>query len=196
MMSTLRSILIFRKMKVTAKQAMAVYKEAELIYSLQQVEQALDTMAWEIRSRISGSNPIVLCVMKGGLASAGRLILCLDFPLRLDYLHATRYREETSGGELHWIKQPDEALEEQTVLIVDDIFDEGITLAAIADLCHQRGAKAVYSAVLVEKKIQRGTGFRPDFIALEVEDRYVFGYGMDYKGYLRNVPGIYAVTDI
>ena len=90
----------------------------------------------------------------------------------------TRYRGETSGGELHWIKQPDEALEEQTVLIVDDIFDEGITLAAIADRCQQKGAKAVYTAVLVEKKIQRKIGFRPDFIALEVEDRYVFGYGM------------------
>ena len=75
-------------MEVTAKQAMAVYKAAEHIYSLQQVEQALDTMAWEIRSRISGSNPIVLCVMNGGLAPAGRLILRLDFPLRLDYLHA------------------------------------------------------------------------------------------------------------
>ena len=181
-------------MATTADQAMAVYKEADLIYSLQQIEQALDAMAREISSHISETNPIVICVMNGGLAPAARLILRLDFPLRFDYLHATRYRGETSGGALHWIKRPCESLKGQVVLIVDDIFDEGITLAAIADLCQKEGAKAIYSAVLVEKKIQRSVEFRPDFIALEVENRYVFGYGMDYKGYLRNVPGIYAVA--
>ena len=182
-------------MNVSAEQAMAVFKGADLIYSLQQVEQALDAMAWDISSRMSGSNPIVLCVMNGGLAPAGRLILRLDFPLRLDYIHATRYRGEITGGDLHWIKQPSEPLVGQTVLLVDDIFDEGITLAAIAALCQAKGAKAVYSAVLVEKRIERSVEFRPDFIALEVENRYVFGYGMDYKGYLRNAPGIYAVAD-
>ncbi len=183
-------------MAITADQAIAVYKEADLIYSLQQVEQALDAMAREISSQLSESNPIVLCVMNGGLAPAARLILRLDFPLRLDYLHATRYRGETSGGVLHWIKRPGASLKGQAVLIVDDIFDEGITLAAIADLCQEAGAKAIFSAVLVEKRVQRRSAFRPDFIALEVENRYVFGYGMDFKGYLRNVPGIYAVAEL
>lgn len=182
-------------MPITAEQAKEVYKEADLIYSLQQVEQAIDAMAGEISSQLGGTNPIVLCVMNGGLLPAARLLLGLDFPLRLDYVHATRYRGETSGGELHWIKRPGESLEGETLLIVDDILDEGITLAAIVELCQKEGAKEIYSAVLVEKRLQRKNRFTPDFIALQVEDRYVFGYGMDYKGYMRNAPGIYAVAE-
>jgi hypoxanthine phosphoribosyltransferase len=96
---------------------------------------------------------------------------------------------------LEWIGQPSTSIEGETVLVIDDILDEGVTLAAIVDACRQAGAKAVYSAVMVEKLHDRGVGFKADFVGLTVQDRYVFGYGMDYKGYLRNVPAIMAVPD-
>jgi hypoxanthine phosphoribosyltransferase len=87
-------------------------------------------------------------------------------------------------------------LRDRTVLVVDDILDEGLTLAAIVDFCRQQGARAVYSAVLVEKVHDRkSAAVEADFIGIKVEDRYVFGYGMDYHGYLRNVRGIYAVSE-
>jgi hypoxanthine phosphoribosyltransferase len=123
------------------------------------------------------------------------LLLRLGFPLRLDYVHATRYRGTTRGGELEWIKRPRTSLRDEHVLIVDDIFDEGITLELIARHCRAQGARSVHSAVLVEKQRARQCDYRPDFVGLEVADRYVFGMGMDYKEYLRNVAGIYAVAD-
>ena len=182
-------------MPISAEQAAAVWSRAQLLHSHEAVETALDHMARRIQERLSGSDPLLLAIMIGGVVLAGQLLPRLRFPLRLDYIHAPRYRGETRGGELHWIQHPRESLANQTILLVDDILDEGITLAEIAASCQEAGAREVLSAVLVEKRHDRSNGFQADFVGLRVEDRYVFGYGMDYKGYLRNANGIYAVVD-
>lgn len=128
----------------------------------------------------------------------GNLLPRLDIHLEVDYIHATRYRGATSGGELSWRAEPSVSLEGRTVVIVDDILDEGVTLKAIIDYCYEKGAKNVLTAILLDKKKPRlveGVD-KADFCALDVEpEHYVFGYGMDYEEYLRNVPGIYAVAD-
>lgn len=182
-------------MKQDIEQINAVYARAEQLHSAGRVEQALEHLAAVIRSELGDKDPLVLCVMNGAVIPAALLLMRLDFPLRLDYVHATRYRGATSGGELEWINRARTPLRGEHVLIVDDIFDEGTTLELIALDCRAQGACSVRSAVLVEKRRARQCEYRPDFIGLEVEDRYVFGMGMDYKEYLRNVPGIYAVAD-
>ncbi len=182
-------------MAIDAKTAQAVYDQADLIHSEQQVEAALDRMAGEISQQLADSDPIAVCIMNGGLIAAGKLLPKLNFPLRVDYLHATRYHGQTSAGELNWLQRTHQELNNQDILIIDDILDEGITLKAIVDFCKEMGAASVHTAVVVEKKHDRSNGFKCDFVGLEVEDRYVFGYGMDYKGYLRNAPGIFAVSE-
>ncbi|HEC17754.1 MAG TPA: hypoxanthine-guanine phosphoribosyltransferase [Gammaproteobacteria bacterium] len=170
-----------------------VRAEADCLFTQAQVKAALDEMAEKISAKHHDNNPLVLCVMNGGLIVTGELLLRLDFPLQQDYLHATRYRGATRGGELHWLAEPRHNLKDRHVLVIDDILDEGYTLAAIAEHCRQGGAASVETVVLVEKRHDRKEGHRADYIGLEVEDRYLFGYGMDYKGYLRNAAGIFAV---
>jgi hypoxanthine phosphoribosyltransferase len=182
-------------MSINAIEAKAVYEKADRLYSLDEVTTAMKRIAGEITDLLQDADPIVLCVMNGGLIPTGDLLTSFDFPLRVDYIHATRYREQTTGSDLHWIKQPSEKLTGKHVLVVDDILDEGITLSAIVDFCRGEGAAKVYSAVAVEKLHNRSNGYKADFTALTAEDRYLFGYGMDYKGYLRNAPGIFAVND-
>jgi hypoxanthine phosphoribosyltransferase len=182
-------------MSAAAEHAAEVYRDADCLHDRVAVERALDDMAQAVRARLDGADPVVLVVMTGGVIPAAGLLLRLDFPLRLDYVHATRYRETTSGGELSWKRRHEVPLAGRTVLVIDDILDEGYTLQAIVEHCRREGAARVWSAVLVEKRHDRGIGFIADFVGLTVEDRYVFGYGMDYKGYLRNAPGIYAVAD-
>jgi hypoxanthine phosphoribosyltransferase len=174
----------------------AVLEAAECIYTLSDVENALDKMAEDITHKLKATNPLVLCVMIGALIPTGHLLTRLSFPLEVDYIHATRYRGTTRGGDLHWLVEPRNSLKDRTVLIVDDIMDGGLTLAAIMDYCKQAGAKAVHTAVLVNKQRIRepGVNFEPDFSALKTEDRYLVGFGLDYEEYLRNVPGIYAVA--
>jgi hypoxanthine phosphoribosyltransferase len=179
----------------TLAEALAVYEKADVLHPRERVEAALDRLAREITAALGDKTPIVLSVMLGGLIPAGKLIDRFTFPLELDYVHATRYAGATSGGELRWIAKPGSSLLGRTVLLVDDILDEGLTLAAIHQSCLDMGASQVHSAVLIEKNHQRKNGYQATFVGLQVEDRYVFGYGMDYKGYFRNAPGIYAVSD-
>ncbi len=180
--------------RIAAAEADRVYRASERLFDRDQVERALDGMGRAISRTLAATDPVVLCVMNGGLVPLGRLLTRLEFPLQLDYLHATRYRGDTVGGRLQWVRKNSTPLDGRVVLIVDDILDEGLTLAAIAAHCRKAGAKQVLSAVLVEKRHDRGNGFRADFVGLQVPDRYVFGYGMDYHGYLRNAPGIFAVA--
>ncbi len=170
-----------------------VRAEADCLFTSEQIEAALDRMAEKITARHRDNNPLILCVMNGGLIVTGSLLLRLDFPLEQDYLHATRYRGDTQGGDLKWLAEPKHSLKDRHVLIIDDILDEGYTLAAIAEHCRQASASSVETVALVEKMHDRKHGIEADYIGLQVEDRYLFGYGMDYKGYLRNVAGIYAV---
>ena len=151
-------------------------------------------MAMAIAGRVAHANPVVVCLMNGGVVPFGRLLTRLQFPLQVDYVHATRYGARLRGGELEWIAGPFMSPTGRTVLLVDDILDEGTTLAAIEARYRSDGAKEVYKAVLTRKDRPRQTAIDVDFVGLEIPDRYVFGYGMDYKGYLRNAPGIYAVA--
>ncbi|MDX1756362.1 MAG: hypoxanthine-guanine phosphoribosyltransferase [Marinobacter sp.] len=175
-----------------------VLAEADCLVPEPQVHAAIDRMANAITARLKDRNPLLFCVMNGGLILTGQLLPRLPFPVQAEYLHATRYRQETTGGILEWKLRPEQELKDRTVLIVDDILDEGTTLDAIADFCQAHGAAEVLTAVLVDKQHDRKArpGLKADFTGLEVEDRFLFGFGMDYKGYWRNAPGIYAVKGL
>jgi hypoxanthine phosphoribosyltransferase len=182
-------------MSITAEQAVEVFRASDCLHDEPAVGAALDRMAEEIRGAIAGRDAVALVVMNGGFIPAAGLLLRLDLPLCIDYLHATRYRERTSGGLIDWKRHHEVSLAGRDALVIDDILDEGLTLAAIVEHCRQEGARRVWSAVLAEKLRARAVDFAADFVGLTVPDRYVFGYGMDYKGYLRNARGIYAVAD-
>ena len=173
-----------------------VYEKATCLYTTQEIEVALDKMAIKIHQQLHDKNPVILCVMIGGLVPLGNLLPRLDFPLEVDYVHATRYRGGIRGGELHWKVRPSLDLTGRTVLVVDDILDGGVTLAAILAEMKTLGAAEVFCAVLVDKyhkRVENGLK-NADFVGLEVDDHYIFGYGMDYNEYLRNAPGIFVVA--
>jgi len=174
-----------------------VQAEADLIHSSEAVEAAIEKMGREITAVLSDKNPVILCLMIGGVITTGKLIPLLDFPLQVEYIHATRYQGETSGGDLRWIRKPAISLQDRHVLLIDDILDQGTTLMAIVEECKNNQAKTIHTAVLVDKQLNRERSFKKaDFTGVTVPDRYVFGYGMDYKDYLRNAPGIYAVKGL
>ncbi len=172
-----------------------VFDQADCLFSRTEVEAAITRMAVDITEKLADKNPLVFAVMNGGLVFCGSLLTHLNFPLESSYMHATRYRNTTSGGTLDWKVPPLQDLKDRYVLIIDDILDEGHTLAAIEEYCAANGAAKVYTAVLVDKIHNRKfrIGQKCDFTGLECEDRYIFGYGMDYQGYWRNAPGIYAL---
>jgi len=184
-------------MVLTDETLRQIRDEAVMLHGPEAVANALDRMAAEMTAALDGTLPIVLCVLNGGIIPTGRLLSRLTFPLETDYLHATRYRGKTTGDrEIVWLCKPHLSLQGRTLLLVDDILDEGHTLKAIVEYCRNAGAARVYTAVLVEKlHDRRVAGMSADFVGLAVEDRYVFGCGMDYKGYLRNLDGVFTLGE-
>lgn len=166
---------------------------AELIHSAETVAAAVRRVAGEITEKLAGTDPLLLCVMSGGVPFAGHLMTQLQFPLEFDYLHVTRYGQKTEGGELSWRALPATPVAGRTVLVLDDILDEGTTLAAIVARLQAMGAQACYTAVATEKLNGKKKPIRADFVALTVPDRFVFGFGMDVSGHFRNLPAIYAM---
>ncbi|EIC20152.1 hypoxanthine-guanine phosphoribosyltransferase [Thiorhodovibrio frisius] len=181
--------------KMTLETYQGVAERAECLFDRPAVEAAFDRMADALDQRLAALDPIVLSVMTGGVVTAGILLPRLRFPLRLSYVHATRYREGTRGGAMEWKYRPSDVIQGEHVLVVDDIFDEGITLQEVVNACRDDGAASVTSAVLVEKQRERACNYRPDVVGLVAPDRYLMGYGLDYKSYFRNADGILAAAD-
>ena len=164
-----------------------------------EISDALDALAIKLNKQLENETPLVLCVMQGGLVFAGHLIPKLSCMLEIDYIHATRYDDQTSGSQLQWKAYPAASLKNRTVLILDDILDEGVTLQSIIQYCELQGASSVISAVLLKKIHDRCvsddciSAALIDNFALTVEDEYVFGFGMDYNGQYRQLDSIYAL---
>ena len=174
-------------------------QNSELVHDGATLEDAIARMAPRIRDDFAGSVPLYLTVMHGGLPFAARLAMeigALGLDLEFDYLHATRYRGATSGGELTWKHRPATPLQGRRVLLVDDIVDEGHTLDAIVRWCREEGAADVRIAALAVKHHDRCVpGVAADYAGVDVPDRYVFGYGMDFQNQGRNLPAIHALHD-
>lgn len=180
---------------INAKQARMVLRDADLLFPATTVNDAIKQLATRISNRMRNADPLILVVMNGALIPASLIFVHMDFPFQISYLHVTRYHGATAGGEVQWVARPGIDIQHRTVLVIDDIFDEGHTLQAIVNELNAGGAAQVLSAVLVNKRHQRKVDLQVDFVGLEVPDRYVFGCGMDYKEYWRNLPAIYAAKD-
>jgi hypoxanthine phosphoribosyltransferase len=175
------------------QKAWAFLEESELVAGADEIESAVQRLAGEIRGKLGESYPLVLAVMGGAVVFAGQILPRLRFPLDFDYIHATRYGLATRGTQIQWRVSPSPDIAGRAVLVLDDILDGGDTMAAIREKLLGLGAKSFHCAVLVEKKLKIEKPIRPDFVGLPVADRFVFGCGMDAKGFWRNLPEIRAM---
>lgn len=178
-----------------AIKARQLLETADLIHSAEAVSAAVGRVAAEVSARLAEKNPLVLCVMTGGIIFCGQLLTRLSFPLEFDYLHATRYGPDTQGGKISWRSAPWTSVKGRTVLVVDDILDEGVTLAAVKESLRRMGADEVLTAVFTDKLNGKEKPISADFVGLTVPDRFVFGYGMDVDGAWRHLPAIYAMKE-
>ena len=171
----------------------------ECLHDAEAVRFAIDQLAVRIALDLADARPVVVCVMNGGLPFTAALLARFAFPLELDHVHATRYRrasagEHPRGGELSVRAAPTRSLADRTVLLVDDVLDEGVTLERLKTQFEEDGAARVRTAVLVDKAVA-GRTFAADYAALSAPNRYLVGWGMDHDGWYRNLRSIYALGD-
>ena len=181
-------------MNATAEEAWRILETADEICSAECIAVEVARMAREISAKLGERHPVVLAVMRGSVMFAGQLLPQLRFPLHFDYLDVTRYAG-TRGGNITWKVSPGTDVHGRVVLVLDDILDEGHTLAAIREKLIEAGAAEFSAAVFADKNIERAKPIRADFVGITLPNRYVFGFGMDVYGAWRNLPAIYAVKD-
>jgi hypoxanthine phosphoribosyltransferase len=177
------------------KRAWAFLENSDPIAGAEEVQAAIRRVAGEIEQRLASAYPMVLAVMGGAVVFAGQLLPLLRFPLDFDYIHASRYGDATRGSGVDWKVSPPGLAKDRVVLVLDDILDHGETMSAIRERLLGVGAKAFYCAVLVEKMLGMTKPIAADFVGLRIPDRFVFGCGMDAKGYWRNLPEIRAMKE-
>ena len=171
--------------------------DSEVLFTVEEVNAATSRVAREMCRDYADQNPLILSVMGGAVVFTGQLLPQLDFPLDFDIVQVSRYGDKTVGTQLNWRVAPRDNIVGRNVIILDDILDEGITLAAIVDLVKRNGAKTVACAVFCVKdygeEINNKKPLKAEYVGISVPNRFVFGYGMDVSGAWRNLPAIYAV---
>ena len=177
------------------QEALRLLEEAEMVCDAECVQREVARLAAEIGAALREEFPVVLSVMGGAAIFTGQLLPKLDFPLEFGAIEVTRYNNDIQGRQITWRLAPRDNVRGRTVLVIDDILDEGITLAAIRGKLLEMGAAKVYCAVFADKAIGREKPVRADFVGVTVPNRYVFGFGMDAYGLWRNLPAIYALKE-
>ena len=177
------------------QQAWKFLQDSDPIAGADEVQAAVRRLAAEIEEKLAGAYPLVLAVMGGAVVFAGQILPRLRFPLDFDYIHASRYGATTRGAGVEWRVSPPGLAKGRTVLVLDDILDHGETMSVIRQRLLELGAQAFHCAVLVEKMLDREKPIHADFVGLQIPDRFVFGCGMDAKGYWRNLPDIRAMKE-
>jgi hypoxanthine phosphoribosyltransferase len=177
--------------------ALSLLAGAELIFDEAAVQKAVDKVAQQLNQRFNPEDgtpfPLVLGVMGGAVVFCGQLLTRLKFPLEFDYMHVTRYGGKDQGGKIEWKVIPRSSVQGRTVIVLDDILDEGETLAHVKERLLEMGAAEVVLTVFADKEIGKAKPVTADYIGLSLPNKFVVGYGMDAYGYWRNLPGIWAI---
>ncbi len=182
--------------ELTPAEYATVVANSDVLFTRDDIESAYRQLALELDDIFEGALPVIVPVMMGGLIPVAGILRHLSIPHRLDYVHTSRYGHALSGSELNWLVPPSASLKGQSVVVVDDIFDQGTTLEAVVSKLRELPVKSITTVVLARKKHSRvKTGLRPDLVGIEVPDRFVFGCGLDYHGGLRHLPDLHAIAE-
>jgi hypoxanthine phosphoribosyltransferase len=165
----------------------------ELLISPDVIASKIRQVASQIDDHYYGEEITMIMVMKGAVCVTADLIRQLHIPVNLEYIKASSYgKKGAARSELKITGLDILALEGKNVLIVDDIFDSGNTMVTLVERVKEKNPKSIQTLVLLSKNIERKTKYRPDYVLFDIENRFVVGYGLDYKEYYRGINGIYA----
>lgn len=171
------------------------FSQAEQLHTQVATAHAIDRMAVAITATLQDQNPVVLSVLQGGLYLTGQLMARVVMPLQQGYVHVGRYTNEQQEGELHWYGGAYPSLAGRCVLLVGDVLDRGVTLQKLLDWLHEQDVSCTYTAVMAKKNSDCLVRPPVDFVGVECPNRVLFGCGMDFEGYGRNLPSLYGLKE-
>ena len=165
----------------------------ELLVPADEIECAIDRVAVQLNVELRNVSPVFICVMKGGLPFTWDLMKRINLDVELDFVRVNRYNNSTPG-EVKFERDVTIDLSDRTVVLIDDILDEGVTLEFLVDRYRQK-ARSVHTCVLVDKNINASRSIHADHAAVECPNLFLVGRGMDFNGRYRQLPAIYALQE-
>ena len=156
-------------------------------------EERIDKRIRELGSMITedfkGEELYIICILKGAVYFATELTKRIDLPIRLDFMSASSYGNDTkSSGVVRITRDIEESIKGKNVLIVEDIIDTGRTLKYLIELLGDREPKSIKLCSLLDKPDRRVVEIQGDYVGFEVPDEFVVGYGLDYAQKYRSLP--------
>lgn len=175
-----------------------ILENSTILFKEEELAKRISEIAQKIEKEIEGTIPVFLTIMNGGMFFANDLLKQIKAPFICDYIHASRYGDATLGSmHITWYHQPKlEDIKGRTVYIIDDILDEGHTLAEVVRFLTQAGALECKIAVLVDKDLGKIKPITADHVGIVAPNHFLFGYGMDIHGLYRQLPNIYIYNEV
>jgi hypoxanthine phosphoribosyltransferase len=165
----------------------------ELLISSETIDHRLQEVAQDIEKEYLDKDLVLVPVMKGAMCITSDLMRYLHIPCTIECVKASSYGQHGTKRGLLTISGMDQLdLSSKHLLVIDDILDSGQTMKGIVEHLQQKNPKSIKTLVLLSKNVRRSSAFCPDYVLFDIADRFVVGYGLDYKEYYRNLPGIYA----
>jgi hypoxanthine phosphoribosyltransferase len=161
----------------------------EVLLTEDTIQRRLDELAGQIHRDYDGRDLLLVGVLTGSVLFIADLLRRLPMQLRLDYIGVSSYHGETrSTGELIVTKALRLDVRARDVLVVDDILDTGLTLAKIREMIQKLEPRSLKFAVFLEKDVPHQGNFRADYVGFSIPNKFVVGYGLDYRERYRNLP--------
>lgn len=166
----------------------------KVLLSKEDLHDGVTRMADEIAACYEDQHLTIVGVLTGSVVLLADLIRMIDLPMRVGVVQASSYRgATTTRGELVINSELMLDISGRDVLLVDDIFDTGHTLVQVLDKMRDFGPSSIRSAVLLRKHGRQEVDYEPDFVAFDIPDEFVVGYGLDYEDMYRNLPHLAAL---
>lgn len=169
---------------------------AKVLIDPSTIQNRIKELGKEISGDHIGEELIVVCILKGAMLFTSDLCRHIDLPQKMDFMAVSSYGDSTrSSGIVKIEKDLSESIEGKNVLIVEDIIDSGLTLSYIVKILNDRKPRSIKICVLCNKPSNQQQHVKVDYCGFKLEDEFVVGYGLDFRGYLRNLPYIGIVKD-
>jgi hypoxanthine phosphoribosyltransferase len=170
---------------------------ARVLFTAKDIRHRVGQLGREITRDYAGRSPILISILKGGAVFLADLVRGIDLPLRLDFMSISPYEGEGERtGVVRIVKDLDEDIGGQDVLICEDIIDTGLTLTYLMSTLRRRGPRSVELCTLLDKSARRIVPLDIRYVGFDCPDRFVVGYGLDHQEKYRNLPYILAVEDM
>lgn len=161
----------------------------EILFNEEQIAARVAELGRQISEDYAGEEVIVVCVLNGAMPFTADLLRKLEGQVRLDTIAASSYGNGTiSSGKVKITKELKTDIVGRNVLLVDDVFDTGLTMSLLVETLQARGAKSIKSCVFLDKTARHSVVYRPDYVGYEIPDAFVIGYGLDYNEQYRQLP--------